>query len=87
MPNSQIITTTYYSEPKYDDRDAIINEFYKDTADRDVSYLMISLEGFVIDTNIFRKEEEKLKECLRNKQYKKYYKTINKMVKEAIKIL
>ena len=84
---AKIVTVTYYTNPEYSDRDSVIPSFYEDVSDMDVEHLMQSLEGFIVDTSIFRDKEDELKECLRAKNYKRYYKIIKKMAKRAIKSL
>lgn len=80
---SKILVTTIYNDPKYENIDSVINEFYEDEYDKDVSMLMYALEGFVPNNEIFRSKEEKLKKYLRNGNHKKYYNTIRKMAKKA----
>jgi len=82
---SKIVVTTIYNDPKYENTDSVINEFYEDEYDKDVSMLIYALDGFVANLDIFRSKEEKLKKYLRSGNYKKYYSTIEKMVKKAKK--
>ena len=83
MATSKIIVTTCYTEEKYGDGDSVITEFYADEAEKDVAFLMYALENYIPNTEIFRSKEEKLKECLRKGNYKKYYRIVQKMAKQA----
>ena len=83
MARSKIIVTTYYPEEKYSDSDSVITEFYADENEKDVAFLIYALEGYIPNTEIFRSNERKLKECLQEGDYRKYYKIIQKMAKQA----
>lgn len=84
---SQIVETRYYANPQYPDSNSVFNLFYKDEAELDVGHLIQSLEGFVVDTSMFRNCEGELIECLRREDYIQYYKIIKKALKKAIKSL
>jgi len=83
MATSKIIVTTCYPEEKYSDSDSVITTFYADETEMDIAFLIYALEGYVPNTEIFRSNEEKLKECLREGDYRKYYKIVQKMAKQA----
>jgi len=82
MNTKNAVTTVYFNEA-YSDDDKIISEIYESDAERYVEQLIQSLEGFVVSPeNIVRSKKEKLIKYY-NKDYRKFYRLVEKIAKEA----
>lgn len=80
----KVFRTTIYTDERFADSDKHITQIYKDEIDMEVSELLFALEGYVVNTtDLVSSKKDKLMRHLKNKEYMKYYKTIEKMAKNC----
>lgn len=65
--------------------DAVHSSCYKDENDMDAERIILATEGYIVCSNNIRRLKKKLYKSLCANDYKKYFKTIKKIAKMALK--
>ncbi len=81
------VVTIVFLDDKLKGDDCIINEFFENSEERDTEFLMQIMEPYIVHSSIIRSKRNKIMKCLTEQDYKTFYKTIEKMAKEAQKDL
>lgn len=86
--NTTVFRTTIYTDNKYPDTDQHITQVFKDEYEMEVDGLLFAMEGYVVVSGeLVRSRSPKLIKHLKNGDYIKYYKLIEKIAKQCRKSL